>query len=292
MADEMLNGLMMDDYPLTLTAIIERAERLSGGRKLVYRRPDGGIDHATMGQCTERARRLGTALAELGVRKGDRVATLLWNQPEHLELYFGVPSMGAVIHTINPRLHPDELAFIVSDAEDRAIVIDESLLEVFEKFRSGAELEHVIVVSRSGSVPDGMIEYESLIEGAEPMSWPTLDERGASSMCYTSGTTGRPKGVLYSHRALVLHSLVAALPDQLGVCARDTILPVVPMFHVNAWGLPYTSAFAGAGLVLPGPRLDAVSVLDLLADERVTRTAGEPTFWMAVLEALEAEPER
>jgi fatty-acyl-CoA synthase len=220
------------------------------------------------------------------------VATLLWNQPEHLELYFAVPLMGAVIHTVNPRLHPDELGFIVSDAEDRAIVVDESLLEVFESFRSAWSFEHVVVVSRSGSTPDGTIDYESMIAGVEPLRWPMLDERHAAVMCYTSGTTGRPKGVVYSHRALVLHSLVAALPDQLGISSRDTILPVVPMFHVNAWGLPYTASFAGAALVLPGPRLDPVSVLDLLAQERVTMSAGVPTVWMAVLEALDAEPER
>jgi fatty-acyl-CoA synthase len=201
--------------------------------------------------------------------------------------------MGAVIHTINPRLHPDELSFMVTDAEDRAIVVDESLLEVFEKFRDAWEFEHVIVVSRSGSVPEGTIEYEALLADAgEAMSWPALRERQAAAMCYTSGTTGRPKGVVYSHRALVLHSLVSALPDQQGVSSRDTILPVVPMFHVNAWGFPFIAAFAGSGLVLPGPRLDAESVLDLLAAEQVTITAGVPTVWMTVLQALDAEPDR
>ena len=177
--------------------------------------------------------------------------------------------MGAVLHTLNPRLSVDELTFIVSDAEDRAIIVDESLLEVFETFRSAQDFEHVIVVSRSGSVPDGTIDYESLIAGSEPAKWPRLDERRAAAMCYTSGTTGRPKGVVYSHRALVLHSLMAALPDAHSISGHDTILPVVPMFHANAWGLPYIAAFAGTGLVLPGPRLDAESLLDLLADEQV-----------------------
>jgi fatty-acyl-CoA synthase len=287
-----LSGLMMDDFPLTLTAVVERAERFSVSRKVVSRRPDGSIHRTTMGECVGRARRLAGALRELGIGDGDRVATLLWNQPEHLELYFAVPLMGAVIHTINPRLHPDELGFIAADADDRAIVVDESLLEVLESFRSAHGFEHVIVVSRSGAVPDGMISYESLVAGGEAMAWPALDERQASSMCYTSGTTGRPKGVLYSHRALVLHSLGGALPDMLGVSARDTVLPVVPMFHVNAWGLPYASAFVSAALVLPGPRLDPVSLLDLLADERVTMSAGVPTVWMAVLAALDAEPDR
>jgi fatty-acyl-CoA synthase len=288
-----LTGLMMDDYQLSLTAIIERAEQLSGPRKVVSRRPDGALHRTTMGACIERARRLAGGLAALGVSEGDRVATLLWNQPEHLELYFAVPAMGAVIHTVNPRLHPDELSFIAADAEDRVLVVDETLLEVYECFRGAWSFEHVIVVSQSGSVPEGMLGYEQVLGEDEPIAaWPEHDERRAAAMCYTSGTTGRPKGVLYSHRALVLHSLVAALPDLMGISSRDTVLPVVPMFHVNAWGIPFTTAFAGAALVLPGPRLDPVSVLDLLADERVTMTAGVPTVWMAMLQALDAEPER
>lgn len=292
MSEGTLNGRMMDDFPLTLTTVVERAERLSAGRKVVSRRPDGSIHRTTIGDCVQRARQLATGLRGLGIGDGDPVATLLWNQPEHLELYFAVPLMGAVLHTLNPRLHPDELSFIVADAEDRAIVIDETLLEVFESFREGRDFEHVIVVSHSGSVPEGMVGYQSLIDGQEATSWPALHERRACSMCYTSGTTGRPKGVLYSHRALVLHSLCSALPDAHAISSRDTILPVVPMFHANAWGLPYIAAFAGTGVVLPGPKLDAESVLELLADERVTVTAGVPTVWMAILQALEAEPER
>jgi fatty-acyl-CoA synthase len=288
----MREGLMMDDYPLSLTAVVERAERFSGEREVVFRRPDGSVGRTSFGACAERARRLGAALQALGVKPGDPVATLLWNQPEHLELYFAVPAMGAVIHTLNPRLHRDELSFIVDDAEDRAIVVDESLIEVFETFHGAREFEHVIVVSRSGSVSDGYLDYETVIAGAEPMEWPEADERQAAAMCYTSGTTGRPKGVVYSHRSLVLHSLVAALPDANRVSRGDTLLPVVPMFHANAWGLIYTAALVGSGLVLPGPKLDAVSVLDLLAAEGVTLTAGVPTVWMAVLEAIDAEPDR
>jgi fatty-acyl-CoA synthase len=197
-----------------------------------------------------------------------------------------------VLHTLNPRLHKDELSFIAGDAGDRAIIVDESLREVFEALRSEWTFEHVIVVSHSGSVPEGTIDYESLLASSEPMPWPDVGERQAAAMCYTSGTTGRPKGVLYSHRSLILHSLVAALPDTIGVRGRDVVLPVVPMFHANAWGLPYAAAFAGASLVLPGPHLDAESVLDLLAAERVTLTAGVPTVWMAVLQAIEAEPDR
>jgi fatty-acyl-CoA synthase len=292
MGETSLTGLMMDDYPLSLTAIVERAERLTPGRKVVYRRPDAQVHRTTIGECAARARRLGSALADLGIGMGDRVATMMWNQPEHLEAYYAVPLMGAVVHTLNPRLHPDELGFIAADAEDRALIIDESLLGVLDCFRDAHEFEHVIVVSHSGSTPDGTLNYESLIDGPEPMSWPAPDEGCACAICYTSGTTGRPKGVLYSHRALVLHSFMAALPDQMDISTRDTVLPVVPMFHANAWGIPYTATMVGAALVLPGPKLDAESVLDLLADEKVSLTAGVPTVWMAMLAAIEAEPGR
>ncbi len=292
MTDKLRNGLMMDDYPLSLTSMVERAELLSSSRKVVSRRPDGQIHRTTIGECARRARCLGSALAGLGLGEGDRIATLMWNQPEHLEAYFGVPLMGAVIHTLNPRLHPDELSFIAGDAEDSAIIVDESLLDAFERFSSAWEFKHVIVVSHSGAAPDGTIDYESLISTGEPMTWPRVEETRAAAMCYTSGTTGRPKGVVYSHRALVLHSLMAALPDSNGASSLDTILPVVPMFHANAWGLPYTGTFVGAALVLPGPMLDPASVLDLLAEERVTLSAGVPTVWMGVLQALDAEPDR
>lgn len=280
----------MDDHPLMLSSIVERAERFHTDVDVVSRRPSGAVSRTTFGECATRARYLANALDALGVREGDPVATLLWNQREHLELYFAVPAMGAVIHTLNPRLFPDELAFIADDAKDNVLVVDESLLGVFESFRGGCDFRHVIVVTHDGEQPAGTLDYESLIADAEPMVWPELDERRAAAMCYTSGTTGRPKGVVYSHRALVLHSLVAALPDQLAVSARDTVLPVVPMFHANAWGLPYAAALAGARLVLPGPRLDPESVLDLCADERVTMTAGVPTVWMGMLTALDAEP--
>jgi fatty-acyl-CoA synthase len=289
----MREGLMMDDFPLTLTYAVERAETFAPGRTVVFRRPDGSVGRTTLGECAGRARRLATALAELGVKPGDPVATLMWNQPEHVEAYFALPSMGAVLHTLNPRLHPDELSFIVNDAEDCALILDESLLDVYHSFAGARAIETVIVVRRSDeALADGLLDYEALIADAEPMQWPRAHERAAAAICYTSGTTGRPKGVIYSHRSLVLHSLVVALPDAKGLSSRDTVLPVVPMFHANAWGLIFTAALIGCSLVLPGPRLDAESVLELLADERVTVTAGVPTVWMAMLDALEKEPER
>ena len=186
------------------------------------------------------------------MQPGDRVATLLWNQPEHLELYVAVAGMGAVVHTLNPRLHPDELAFIAADADDTVVVVDETLLSVLDSFADGHRFDAVVVVTHDDAAPEGMVDYEHLVAQSEPLAWPALDEGQAAAMCYTSGTTGRPKGVVYSHRALVLHSLTAALPDALSVGSRDTILPVVPMFHANAWGLPYAALMTGADLVLPG----------------------------------------
>ncbi len=218
------------------------------------------------------------------------MATLLWNQTEHLELYFAVPLMGAVLHTLNPRLSPEDLSHIARDAGDRAIVVDESLIHLLEAIEW--EFERVIVVGAGHDLAGDAIAYEALIGASEPIGWPAVDERQAAAMCYTSGTTGRPKGVVYSHRALVLHSMAHALPDAFAIGSRDVILPAVPMFHVNAWGLPYTAALTGAGLVLPGPRLDPVSLLDLLAGEGVTLIAGVPTVFMGVLQSLDAEPER
>jgi fatty-acyl-CoA synthase len=282
----------MDDYQLTLSAIVDRAERFHFGCEIVTRRPSGVIDRTTFGACARRAHRIAGVLRSLGVGTGDPVATLLWNQSEHLELYFAVPAMGAVIHTLNPRLFPEELSYIVADAQDKVIIVDESLLGVFEGISATTSFDHVIVVTHSDEAPVGMLDYESIIADAKPIEWPTLDERQAAAMCYTSGTTGRPKGVVYSHRALALHSLVACMPDQLSVSARDTILPVVPMFHANAWGLPYAAALTGSTLVLPGPHLDAESLLELCASEQVTIAAGVPTVWMAMLSTLDAQPDR
>jgi fatty-acyl-CoA synthase len=286
-----MDGLMMD-FELTLPTIFDRAQRVHPKGRIVSRAPDKTVHETTYDAAITRARKIAGALKTLGIKPGDRVATLLWNQPEHFELYAAVAGMGAVIHTINPRLHPDELTFIANDAQDKAIVVDATLLAVLDSFAHNYAFEHRIVVTHGEAAPDGTHAYEELVSAADALEWPPLNEKAAAAMCYTSGTTGRPKGVVYSHRSLVLHTLVVATPDGLGVGSGDSILPVVPMFHVNAWGLPYATALTGADLVLPGPNLDPVSVLDLLAGEQVTMTAGVPTVWMAVLQALDAEPQR
>ena len=228
-----MNGLMMDDHELTLTGVVERAERLHSNCEVVSRAPDGEVHRTTYGEVVARARRIASALAALGVEPGDRVATLLWNQPEHLELYFAVTSMGAVIHTLNPRLHADELAFIVGDADDKAIVVDETLLPVLDGFSEVRPIERAIVVARGGALPERYADYEELLATGAELVGPRRDENQAVAMCYTSGTTGRPKGVVYSHRAIVLHSLSRRCPTPSASRARH-VLPVVPMFHANA----------------------------------------------------------
>jgi acyl-CoA synthetase (AMP-forming)/AMP-acid ligase II len=284
-------GLTMD-YPLTLTAIARRAETLFGNRPIVSRRPDRTLHRTTYVECLRRARKLAAALHALGVRPGDRVATLCWNHHRHLETYFAVPLMGAVLHTLNLRLHPDELAYIARHAEDQVLVVDESLLTLLEKFRDRAAFRHIVVVTDGGGAPPGMLEYEALLAGAPepPPDFPEPDERAAAVMCYTSGTTGRSKGVVYSHRALVLHSMATAMADSFAIRAADVVLAVVPMFHANAWGLPFTAALTGAALVFPGPHPEPAVLLELCDGERVTFSAGVPTVWLGVLEALDACP--
>ena len=286
-----MQGLMMN-YPLTLNAILERAERIHGRKEVVSRRPDRSIYRTTYADIASRTRKLAVALSALGVRPGDRVATLCWNQAEHLELYFGVPALGAVIHTLNPRLHAGDLSYIVNHADDKIIVVDETLLPVFESFRASRVFAHVIVVGDGGQTPDGMLSYAVLVESADADAFVPrgLDENDATAMCYTSGTTGRPKGVVFSHRALVLHSLGTATPDAFCLGESDVVLPVVPMFHVNAWGIPFTAAMVGAKQVYPGPHLDGASLLELLAGERVTFTAGVPIIWLRLLQELDQAP--
>jgi fatty-acyl-CoA synthase len=282
----MLSPTMMDT-PLTIDWIADRAERWMSDGEVVSRRPDRGLSRTTYGPLIGRARKLARALIGAGVNKGDRVATLMWNHAEHLEAYFGIPLSGAVIHTLNLRLHPDEIAFIAKDAGDRMLIVDDVLVPLLEKvLAAGATFEKIFVVGDHGSYAS----YEALLAGAPQVALPQLAETDALGLCYTSGTTGRLKGVVYSHRSTVLHSLVVALPDSLDVRRTDVVLPVVPMFHVNAWGLPYVCAMTGAKLVFPGPYLDAASCLELMASEQVTAAAGVPTIWIGIRDALEANP--
>jgi acyl-CoA synthetase (AMP-forming)/AMP-acid ligase II len=284
-----MQGLMMD-FPLTLPVIFRHAERVFPRQEIVTRRADKSLHRCTFADFSVRTRKLATALQRLGVRDGDRVATLCWNHHQHLEAYFGVSMTGAILHTLNLRLHPDELAFIVNDADDAAVLVDETLLPLWEKVAAQTHVRRLIVVGASAA-HDGCLEYESLLSQSEPLcNEPDLDERAAAAMCYTTGTTGKPKGVLYSHRSLVLHTFAVSLPSAMGIGESDVVLPVVPMFHANAWGLPYAAVMNGAKLVMPGPHLDPASLLDLFARERVTFTAGVPTIWMGILQALDANP--
>ena len=285
-------GLMMD-YPLTVPLLLDRAARYFPEVEVVSRRPDRSLARSSYAGVRRRAHQLAGALARLGVGRGDRVATLGWNHAHHLEAYFGVPLMGGVLHTLNPRLSAEDLAYIVNHAGDSVLLIDDVLLPVLERVRGQVSLRHVVVWANGTQAPDGMFDYEELIAG-EPAEFagPRLDEREAAAMCYTSGTTGRPKGVVYSHRAIVLHSLASAMTDGLAIGQREVLCPVVPMFHVNAWGLPFTGTMVGCKQVLPGPHLDPESLLDLYVREGVTVSAGVPTIWMGILQALETEPDR
>ncbi len=288
-----MRGLMMD-YALSVPAILRRADALFGHKHVASRLPDRSVVHHSYAQIVDRVKRLAVALTDLGVSKGDRVATLAWASHQHLEAYLAIPSIGAVLHTLNLRLHHDDLSYIVNDADDRVLLVDESLLPLFEKFRAQVNIRQVIVMSASGApgAATPWIDYEEMLAAADPSRFreAEIDELDAAAMCYTSGTTGRPKGVLYSHRAIVLHSFALGLRDALSIGEDDTILPIVPMFHVNAWGLPFAAPLLGANQVFPGPYLDAPSVLDLLVRERVTLTAGVPTVWLGLLQELDKSP--
>lgn len=288
-----MRGTMMD-FPLTLPVILERAGKLFRRVEIVSRKPDRTAIRTTYGDFYGRARRLANALTKLGLRPGDRVASMMWNHTGHLEAFFGVPCAGGILHTLNLRLHPHELAAIVNHAEDRFLLVDDVLIETFEEFRESVRFERVIAVPYGGvKIPDGFLNYETLLaEASEDFCYPEIDENDGAAMCFTSGTTGNSKGVVYSHRALVLHTFAELGADSFGISHHDTVLPVAPMFHANAWGLPFSCTMAGARLILPGPNVDPESVLDLIEQEHVTIACGVPTVWLSVLAALEKNPGR
>lgn len=286
---------LMQNQPLLISSLIEFAERHHGDAEIVSRRVEGDIHRYTYRDLSRRAKRLANALDGLGLQFGDRVASLAWNGYRHMEMYFGVSGSGRVLHTVNPRLHPDQIAWIANHAEDQVLCFDLTFLPLVQAVHAKCPtVRHWVALCDADKLPadsgvPNLVSYEALIGGApETYDWPVFDENTASGMCYTSGTTGNPKAALYSHRSSTLHAYAAALPDVMGLSARDCVLPVVPMFHVNAWGLPYSAPLTGCKLVFPGPALDGKSVYELIEAEGVTFAAGVPTVWQMLLNHLQA----
>ena len=284
-----LMGRMMSQ-PLLISSLIKHADRYYGNIEVVSRRVEGDIHRYTYSDCHKRSKQLANALNKLGVKMGDRVATLAWNGYRHLEAYYAVSGSGAVLHTVNPRLHPEQIAYIANHAEDLYLFFDLNFLPVVESVAPLCKtIKGFVMMCDRDRMPaetkiPNLMCYEDLIaDCSDEYEWPLFDENSASSLCYTSGTTGNPKGALYSHRSTMLHSYASALPDALNVSARDVVLPVVPMFHVNAWGLPYSVMLTGAKLVFPGPALDGKSIYELFEQEGVTFSAGVPTVWLSLL---------
>ena len=285
-----MQGLMMD-YQLTLHPLLERAGRLYPNKEIATKLgPD--MHRYTYGEFYARVGQLAHVLAKLGVKRGDRVGTLAWNTYRHLELYFAVPCSGAVVHTLNLRLPADQLTYIINHAEDQVVFVEQSLLPILEKIAGSLNTVRHFVVMGQGvetTLPH-VVSYEDLLAG-EPTDfpWPPMDENEAAAMCYTSGTTGNPKGVLYSHRAIYLHTMAICMKDALGLSEQDTVMPVVPMFHAMAWGVPFAATMLGCRQVFPGPHLQPRDLAELIQSERINVTAGVPTLWLGLLNLLENE---
>ena len=286
---------LMQNQPLMISSLIAFADRHHGEGEIVSRRVEGDIHRCTYKDIAARARQVAHALDTLQLGFGERVATLAWNGYRHLELYFGVSGTGRVLHTLNPRLHPDQIAWIANHAQDQVLLFDLTFLPIIKAIQGKAtSIRHYIALCDADKLPSdsgipGLMSYEAWI-GAQPATydWPEFDENTASSMCYTSGTTGHPKAALYSHRSTLLHAFAGAMPDALNLSARDSVLPVVPMFHVNAWGLPYAAAMTGAKMVFPGPAMDGKSIFELIEAEKVSFAAGVPTVWQMMLAHMQA----
>ena len=284
----------MSEQPLAIRYIFEHAMR-SHARKEIVSRDGAEVRHFTYAEFGRRVAKLANALVTLGVQPGDRVASFAWNGNRHLELYFAVPMIGAVLHTVNIRLFPDQIAFVLDHAGDDFVFLDGSLVPAMKKaieLQPDAQRTHVVMGAASETI-DGAHDYETLIaDEPDAFAWPDVDERAAAILCYTSATTGDPKGVLYSHRSTFLHALASGLADALGITERDRILPIVPLFHVNGWGTPFTSLMVGADFIMPMERLDPAGIIELCEAERVTMSAGVPTVWMAVRDMLHAQNKR
>jgi fatty-acyl-CoA synthase len=293
-----MNGLMMDT-PLLVSAIAEHAAKFHGDREIVSVTADNPLHRYTVGEAVRRSRRVANALVKLGLQQGDRVATLAWNDYRHLELYYGISGAGFVCHTINPRLFAEQQVFIINHAEDRFIFLDLMFVPLLEALADKLpNVEGFIILTDEAHMPDTSLPnvhcYETLIsDEPDTFDWPALDERSASALCYTSGTTGDPKGVLYDHRSTVLHAYASLSPDVMGLSSRDVVLPVVPLFHVNAWGIPYSVLMAGAKLVFPGPKMgDGEALYHLMDSEDVTMALGVPTVWLGLLQYTEKAGKR
>ena len=286
---------LMQNQPLLISSLIDFAERHHSDGEIVSRRVEGDLHRYTYKDLAVRSRQVANALDGMNLAFSDRIATLAWNGYRHMELYFGVSGSGRVLHTLNPRLHPDQVVWIANHAEDQVLCFDASFLPIVQGVHARCTtIKHFVMLCDADKLPQdsgipNLISYEAWIgKQSSAYTWPVFDENSASSMCYTSGTTGNPKAALYSHRSTVLHAYAAALPDVMNLSARDSVLPVVPMFHVNAWGIPYSAALTGCKLVFPGPALDGKSVYELLESEKVTFAAGVPTVWQMLLGHLQA----